>query len=96
MRPSFSYLGRYTISERVIKQIVVCVVNGITQDLMVKAIKIEENQEGIKVEVGLVIKKLCKLDEMANIIIDKIKNDIEYMTAINVEKVKVIYKSFKG
>ncbi|MCX7905039.1 MAG: Asp23/Gls24 family envelope stress response protein, partial [Caloramator sp.] len=96
VRPSFSYLGKYTISERVIKQIVVYVINDITKDLLVNSIKVEKNQEGIKVEIGLVIKKLCKLDEMANIIIDRIKNDIEYMTGINVDRVTVIYKSFKG
>lgn len=96
VRPKFSYLGKYTINERVIKQIVTYSIESFTDKLFVDSIKVKQNETGIEIDVSIAVKEICKLDQIGYEIMKKTKEDTEYITGLNVENIKLIYKHVKS
>ncbi|MCX7951617.1 MAG: hypothetical protein N2594_06655, partial [Clostridiales bacterium] len=96
VRPRFSYLGKFTINERVIKQIVTYIVETSTNKLSVDSVKIKQDEIGVEITVLIVVKEICKLDKIGYDIMKKIKEDAEYITGLNVENIKLIYKHVKN
>lgn len=96
VRPRFSYLGKFTINERVIKQIVTYIVETSTNKLSVDSVKIKQDEIGVEITVSIVVKEICKLDKIGYDIMKKIKEDAEYITGLNVENIKFIYKHVKS
>lgn len=95
VRPTFSYLGRYTISQRAMQQIVLHVSGGhkIVKD--VSKIRFQELSEGLKVEIEIIILMGFHLPTALAEYMKAVKIALEHMTAQNVIALNVHVKGAK-
>ncbi len=93
VRPSYSYMGKYNISEKVMSDIVNCIsedVGGIHQvDMVHVAEKREMRNEGIELEIVIDMDYGWDLPSKAIQFQSQIAYQIEEMTAFNVNKVDI-------
>jgi len=93
VRPAFSYMGEYTISETVINSLVHNI--GRNFDGVKKIIKVKnKNTEGgVIIEVDIMGIYGYKLIEVMNELSKKIIHEVERITALNVEMLNIEVKS---
>ena len=94
IRPTFSYLGNFTISDNVFRQIIESLTNktdSIYKANRVRIDKIGEN-EGISIYIEVVVEYGYNIFEELKNYKKKIKREIENLTAMNVEIVDIIAK----
>ena len=88
VRPTFSYIGNYSISKRAVTQIVAFTVME-TKKMSVERTRIIETQKGIEVTVDVKLLKLEPLEKVAVRVQRSIILNLERMCGINVQKVNV-------
>lgn len=93
VRPAYSYMGRYNISEKVMSDIIDCIsadMGGIHEiDMVHVAEKREMRNEGIEIEVVIDMDYGWDLPAKAQQFQTRIADEIEGMTAFNVNKVDI-------
>lgn len=93
VRPAYSYMGNYNISEKVMSDIIGCVsedIGGINQiDMVHVTEKREMKNEGIEIEVVIDMDYGWDLPAKAQQFQSRIAAEIEKMTAFNVNKVNI-------
>lgn len=92
VRPTFSYLGRYTISNSVLKTLVK--VGSYKTKGINKAynIYISSSDNGIKINLDINIDKIVKLPHLIGEMQKSVISEIEHMTSLNVLSVNVNVK----
>lgn len=95
VRPTFSYLGKFTISENVIKDIIAYLINKETNKLNLDSAKINQEEEGIRITVNVIVNEICRLDDLGQNLMKKIKEDVEYITGINVLNIRFVYRDLR-
>ncbi len=92
VRPTFSYLGRYTISPKVVKELTRHAARNIVEISRISNIYIKNYEEGITinldVEVFYGIRIIPIIQKLQKIII----SEVEHMTALNILSVDVFVK----
>ena len=94
IRPTFSYLGNFKISDSVFKQIIEYLANktdSIYKITRVRIDKIGEN-EGISLYIEVIVKYGYNIVEELKSFKKKVKKEIENLTAMNVEILDIIAK----
>lgn len=93
VRPTYSYLGKYIISNNVIKSMVSYA--GEEVDGVYKVIKVNINNtgSGLKIDIDLIIDFGCMIQDVVNKLREHVKRSIEYMTAFNILEINVYVKS---
>mgnify|MGYP004509764059 FL=1 len=94
IRPTFSYLGKFVISDTVFRQIIEYLViktEGIYKATRVRIDKIGEN-EGVSVYIEVVVEYGFNIVETLKDFKKKCKREIENLTAMNVENVDITAK----
>lgn len=93
IRPTFSYIGNFTISDNVFKQIIEHIVNKTGSVKKITKIRVENYGGGVKfyIEVSLVyggniVKGIKKVKE-------EIRDKVEGLTSMNVEKIEIMVKT---
>lgn len=93
IRPTFSYLGKYEISKSVISQMIaICVLRYERVNRILRT-KVENNSDGVIINMDISIKLVSRIDKMVLEIQKKITDDIEYMTGLNVMCVNVTVRN---
>ena len=95
VRPTYSYLGKYTISETVINDIVYYIgenVEGIFEILRVTVIN---KEKGIEIQVDTVFKYGLNIIFVAKELQARIMKEVERMTAFNVIAVNIQIKNLQ-
>jgi len=95
VRPTYSYLGEYIISEKVmadICEIVAKDIDGITQ---ISRISAEKYETGIVINLAIFVKYKTKIMDVARKLQAEIEKEVENMTAFNVERVNIEIRGFK-
>ncbi len=93
IRPTFSYLGKYTISDYTIYQLAEHVtvrcegVSGITR------FRAEKSEDGIRIEMDIVLYYGYKIPDVFKKIRDAVIDEIEKITSLNVSAVVLTAKS---
>lgn len=95
VRPTYSYLGEYIISERVIVDLVEHVQNQIQGLEEILKISVISGEKGIDIHIDIVASLGPKLIELAKQFQMIIKEEVEKMTALNVLKIHVNIKNIK-
>lgn len=92
IRPTFSYLGNYVISDKVLKEIVLQ--EGIKADGITKIgkVDIEKFIDGIKFKIDINIKFGSNIPESVGKFQKLIAKNIDYMTGINIFSIDVNVK----
>ena len=95
IRPTFSYLGNFTISDNVFRQILEYLIyktESINKLLKMRVTKYEEGPE-IYIEVSMLYGYNIK-EELTNFR-EKFKKEIEKLTAMNIVEIKIVAKAIK-
>ena len=93
VRPTFSYLGKYTISDFAIYQIlehVTLMSKGVSS---ISRFRAENGTGGIKIEVDLILKYGYPIPELLKSLKKDIVSELESLTSINIKKISITAKA---
>ena len=92
IRPTFSYMGNFTISDNVFKQIILCIVQKNDAIYRIARIRVQKNEEGPEIYIEAILNYGCNIvEELQNFKI-KIKKEIERLTSMNVKSIEILAK----
>ncbi len=92
IRPTFSYLGRYTISDYTIYQLVEHKTKACEGVSSITRFRAEKSDDGIGIEMDLVLYYGYRIPNVFKNIRDSIVNEIENITSLNVSGVALTVK----
>lgn len=93
VRPTFSYMGKYTISDYTIYQIVEYVTSNMEGVDKISRFRAENRPDGIYIEMDLVLIYGYKIRELLREIQKSVISEVEKLTALNIRKLNLIAKS---
>lgn len=93
VRPTFSYLGKYTISDYTVYQIIEHVVSGIEGVNRISRFRAENSPDGISIEMDLVLIFGYPIRPLLYEVQKKAKAEVERLTALNIKALNIIAKS---
>lgn len=93
VRPTFSYLGRYTISDYTVYQIIEHVTVNIEGVHKISRFRAENNPDGIYIEMDLVLIYGYVIKPLLYEVQEKVRNEVEGLTALNIKALNVVAKS---
>jgi len=92
VRPTFSYMGKYTISDYAIYQIaeyIILNINGISR---ISRFKVESGNDGITMDIDLILLYGYAIKPLLEAIQKKVKEEIEKITALNIRALNLTAK----
>lgn len=92
IRPTFSYLGNYTISDNVLKTIIEYVASGVKVIYKVQRVKVETKQNGVSIYIDVVVEYGCIVRPVLADFKEKVTREIDRLTAMNVLDIQVLAK----
>lgn len=95
IRPTFSYLGNFTISDTVFRQIIQTLVKKEKDIIKIYKIRIEKYGEGMSIYMETTLKYGCIIDDYLKKFQAKVKKEIERLTSMNVQKIDIVVKSIR-
>lgn len=95
VRPTFSYLGEYSISDKVITDIVTHLGSEITGISSVARVLTENKSAGMQITVMIFVKFGVKVIEVAKELQSLVAKEVEHMTAFNIKSVDVEIRGIK-
>lgn len=93
VRPTFSYLGRYTIANNVIKAMVSYAGQKVDGVYKIIKVNIENRSSGLKIDIEISVTFGYIIPDIVNNLRDYIKSELEYMTAFNILEINVSVRS---
>lgn len=90
IRPTFSYLGNYTISDNVLRTIIEYVSKDVDGIYKVQKIKIENYPDGMLAYIEVVLEYGHNLRVVMKELKEKAKKEIDRLTAMNVLDIQVV------
>ncbi len=93
VRPTFSYMGRYTISDYTIYQIIEHVVSKIEGVSRISRFRAENHPDGIYIEMDLVLIYGYIIRPLLYEVQSKVKEEVEKLTALNIKSLNLYAKS---
>lgn len=92
IRPTFSYLGKFTISDSVFRQIAENVANRMPEIYSVARTRVENYGDGISIYMEAVLNYGNNIIKTLKTFREKTKKEIEKQTAMNVVKIDLVAK----
>ena len=95
IRPTFSYMGNFTISDSVFRQIIDCVIEKMKDVHKISRCIIKknsENDDGVYIYIEVVINFGFKVNEAMGRLKHNIVKEIENLTAMNVKNIDIVVK----
>ena len=92
IRPTFSYLGNFTISDSVFRQIAEQIANNMPAVYEVSRTRVENYGDGISIYMEAIINYGNNIIDVMQELKNKTKKEIEKQTAMNVLKVDLVAK----
>jgi len=93
VRPTFSYLGKYTISDYTIYQIAEHVISNIEGVSRISRFRAENNPDGTYIELDLVLIFGYIIRPLLQEVQQKVKEEVERLTNLNIKALNVTAKS---
>lgn len=93
VRPTFSYMGRYTISDYAIYQIVEHIIINTDGVNKISRFKVESRNDGIVMDIDLILIYGHAIKPLLEKIQRSVKIEIEKMTGLNIEALNITVKS---
>lgn len=95
IRPTFSYMGNYTISDGVLKDIIEHLASKVDAIHKIYRTRIEKTEEGINIYIEIVLVYGFNIVNSLQNFKKKCIKEIENLTAMNVGKVQILAKSIQ-
>ena len=93
IRPTFSYMGKFTISDTVFRQIIEYLASKTIEIHKVQKIRVDNFGEGVKLYMEVTVVYGFNVVDGINEFKAKAKKEIEKLTAMNVEEFEVVAKN---
>ncbi len=93
VRPTFSYLGNYTISDYTIYQIIEYVTSNIKGVCRISRFRAENHPDGIYIEMDLVLYYGHVIKPLLHEIQQRVSEEVEKLTALNIKTMNLVAKS---
>ena len=93
IRPTFSYLGKFTISDTVFRQILEYLANKTTGIYKIQKTRVENYGEGVRLYMEVTVVYGFNVIEGIKSFKEKAKKKIEKLTAMNVVELEVVAKN---
>lgn len=97
IRPAFSYLGNFTISDTAIKQIINIAIEKIKGVYKMSRAIIRKHEggygDGIYIYIELTLEYGYNIIELTEVIKNRVKKEVEQLTAMNVLKMEILVKN---
>ena len=93
IRPTFSYMGNFTISDTVFRQIIEYLASKTIEIHKVQKIRVDNFGEGVKLYMEVTVVYGFNVVDGINEFKAKAKKEIEKLTAMNVEEFEVVAKN---
>lgn len=93
VRPTFSYLGNYTISDYTIYQLVEYITTRIPGVSKISRFRAENRPDGVFIEMDLVLVYGCMIRPLIKEIQEKVRDEVERLTALNIKALNITVKS---
>ncbi len=93
VRPTFSYLGNYTISDYTIYQIIDYATSSIEGVSRISRFRAENHPDGIHIDIDLVLVYGYVIRPLIAEVRRRISEDVEKLTALNIKSMNVTIKS---
>ncbi len=95
IRPTFSYLGNYTISDGVLKDIIEHLASKVEAIHKIHRVRIEKTPSGIKIYIEIILVYGFNIMTSLQNFKKKCIKEIENLTAMNVENVQILAKGIE-
>ena len=92
IRPTFSYLGNYTISDGVLKDIIAHLAASVDSIYKINRTRIEKTQTGVKIYIEIILVYGFNIVSSLQSFKKKCIKEIENLTAMNVDEVQILAK----
>lgn len=93
MRPTFSYLGKFTISDTVFRQIIEFLATKMPEIYKVVRTRVSSSEIGTSIYMEVVVMYGCNIQETLKEFKEKARREIENLTAMNVISLDVVAKN---
>lgn len=93
VRPTFSYLGKYDITNSALKTIIIHSAMENHKVYRVLSVDIINKSNGLIINLSLSLYLKEPINITSKSVMEKVKNNLEYMTGINIISVNVLVKS---
>jgi hypothetical protein len=95
VRPTYSYMGGYIISDKVIGDIVTCTAKDGGNDIKVIRVLTQKTQNGIKITISIFIRYGSKIIDTARAFQEQVATQVAHMTAFNIDCVDIEVRDIK-
>ncbi len=92
IRPTFSYLGNYVISDNVIRSIVEYIASSVEGIYKTQRIKVDNGSNGVFLYIDVILEYGYNLKEILGELKIKVKKEIDRLTAMNVVDIQILAK----
>lgn len=92
IRPTFSYMGNFTISDTVFKQIIECLASKEPSIHKILRTRVDKGENGTEIYMEIVVNYGRKIVDVLQDFQIRSKKEIERLTAMNVAKIDVMAK----
>lgn len=93
VRPTFSYMGDYVISDSVINSIAIYEANKFHELIKVQNINLRKTGHGVHIDMTVMLKYGCSIFDICREIQQAVKDNIECYTSVNVRRVNIMIKN---
>lgn len=93
VRPTFSYIGQFTISNKTLIQIANISMSGVKGFSRHTKIKVVKKPTGLTIELEIIVKYGFNVHTVGYNTIEAVKHDLEKMTQMSVEKIELHVKA---
>lgn len=95
VRPTFSYMGDYIISDNVINEIAIHETNKIDGLLKVQNINLRKTGHGVHIDMTVFLEYGCNVFEVCHNIQCAVRDNVERYTSVNARRVNIFIKNLK-
>lgn len=92
VRPTYSYLGKYTIANSVIKSMVTYAGEKAEGVYKIPKVNVKNTVSGLEIDIDVIVNFGYRIQDVIAQLRENVKNEIEYMTAFNILQVNVYVK----
>ena len=92
IRPTFSYLGNYTISDNVLRSLIEYATRDLEGIYKIQRIKIDNYPDGLVIYIDVTLEYGFNLVDIMQKLKVKVKKDIDRLTAMNVLDIQIMAK----
>ncbi len=95
VRPTFSYMGAYTISDNVLNAMAVHEADKIRGLVRVQNINLRKTGHGVHIDMTVILEYGCDIFAVCRKIQNAVKDNVECYTSVNVRKVNLLVKNLR-